>query len=235
MIDLTPLDVRKKRGDFKKSMRGYEPQEVDIFIDLVAERMEELVKETIWLRERAERLQAQVDAQSSRERAVQDALVTAQELREEMREQSRREAEVARREAEVEVRKVLAEADRRVEERRAALEELERKRARFLRAFRVLLERELDVVMVEEGRSPLDERPVELELSGGRSGPEEREGGGDGIGTQPAEPLGGSSPRSGEPKPGPASGPVSGKGPAAPGELWLSGRGDPEGASRPED
>jgi len=239
MIDLTPLDVRKKRGDFKKSMRGYEPQEVDIFIDLVAERMEELVKETIGLRERAERLQAQVDAQSSRERAIQDALVTAQELREEMREQSRREAEVARREAEVEVRKVLAEADRRVEERRAALEEMERKRARFLRAFRVLLERELDVVMVEEGRSPLDERPVELELSGGRSGPEEREGGGDGggdgIGTQPAEPRGGSSPRSGEPKPGPASGPVSGKGPAAPGEFWLSGRGDPEGASRLED
>ena len=239
MIDLTPLDVRKKRGDFKKSMRGYEPQEVDTFLDLVAERMEELVKETIGLRERAERLQAQVDAQSSRERAVQDALVTAQELREEMREQSRREAEVARREAEVEVRKVLAEADRRVEERRAALEELERKRARFLRVFRVLLERELDVVMVEEGRSPLDERPVELELSGGRSGPEEREGGGDGggdgIGTQPAELRGGSSPRSGEPTPGPASGPVSGKGPAAPGELWLSGRGDPEGASRPED
>jgi len=235
MIDLTPLDVRKKRGDFKKSMRGYEPQEVDIFIDLVAERMEELVKKTIGLRERAEQLQAQVDAQSSRERAIQDALVTAQELREEMREQSRREAEVALREAEVEVRKVLAEADRRVEEQRAALEELERKRARFLRAFRVLLEHELDVVMVEEGRSPLDERPVELELSGGRSGPEEREGGGDGggdgIGTQPAEPRGRSSPRSGEPKPGPASG----KGPAAPGELWLSGRGDPEGASRPED
>ena len=235
MIDLTPLDVRKKCGDFKKSMRGYEPQEVDTFLDIVAERMEELVKETIGLRERAERLQAQVDAQSSRERAVQDALVTAQELREEMREQSRREAEVARREAEVEVRKVLAEADRRVEERRAALEELERKRARFLRAFRVLLERELDVVMVEEGRSPLDERPVELELSGGRSGPEEREGGGDGIGTQPAELRGGSSPRSGEPKPGPESGPVSGKGPAAPGVLWLSGRGDSEGASRPED
>jgi len=168
MIDLTPLDVRKKRGDFKKSMRGYDPQEVDVFLDLVAERMEELVKETIGLRERSERLQIQVDAQSGRERAVQEALVTAQSLREEMREQSRREAELARREAEVEARKLLSDADRRLDERRSALEELERKRARFLRAFRSLLERELDMVVVEEGRSPLDDNTVELELSGGR-------------------------------------------------------------------
>ena len=32
MIDLTPLDVRKKRGDFRKMLRGYDPQEVDSFL-----------------------------------------------------------------------------------------------------------------------------------------------------------------------------------------------------------
>ena len=170
MIDLTPLDVRKKRGDFRKSMRGYDPQEVDTFLDLVAMRMEELVKDTIGLRERAELLQVQVDTQSSRERAVQEALVTAQAVREDMREQSRREAGLALREAEVEAGKVISDADRVLEERRVALEEVERKRVRFLRAFRALLERELDVVVVEEGRSPLDDTAVELELSGGRRG-----------------------------------------------------------------
>ena len=44
MIDMTPLDVRNKRGDFKKIMRGYDPQEVDIFLELVAERLEALVQ-----------------------------------------------------------------------------------------------------------------------------------------------------------------------------------------------
>ncbi len=170
MIDLTPLDVRKKRGDFRKSMRGYDPQEVDTFLDLVAMRMEELVKDTIGLRERAELLQVQVDTQSSRERAVQEALVTAQAVREDMREQSRREADLALREAEVEAGKLITDADRVLEERRGALEEIERKRVRFLRAFRALLERELDVVVVEEGRSPLDDTAVELELSGERRG-----------------------------------------------------------------
>ncbi|MFH1765104.1 MAG: DivIVA domain-containing protein, partial [Gemmatimonadota bacterium] len=36
MIDLTPLDVRKKRGDFRRILRGYDPEEVDTFMDLVA-------------------------------------------------------------------------------------------------------------------------------------------------------------------------------------------------------
>ncbi|MSR22300.1 MAG: DivIVA domain-containing protein [Gemmatimonadetes bacterium] len=45
MIDLTPLDVRKKKGDFGKTMRGYDPREVDHFLELVTERMDELVKE----------------------------------------------------------------------------------------------------------------------------------------------------------------------------------------------
>jgi DivIVA domain-containing protein len=56
MIEITPLDVRRKRGDFRKAMRGYEPQEVDTFLDLVAERLEELVKETMMLRERTAQL-----------------------------------------------------------------------------------------------------------------------------------------------------------------------------------
>jgi len=221
MIDLTPLDVRKKRGDFKKSMRGYDTQEVDTFLDLVAERMEELVKEAIGLRERSERLQIQVDAQSGREKAVQDALVTAQTMREEMKEQSRREADLARREAEVEARKLLGDADRRLEERRAAVEDLERKRARFLRSFRSLLERELDMVVVEEGRSLLDDNAVDLELSGGRSGADDDNGAGAGEG--------------GEDDSGDARGRASGRsGTPKPGELWLSGLGEAPDGNRPE-
>ena len=81
MIDLTPLDVRNKRGDFKKLMRGYDPQEVDVFLEIAAERLEELVRENIVLRERSESLERQVGAQTGREQAIQEALVTAQELR----------------------------------------------------------------------------------------------------------------------------------------------------------
>ena len=180
MIDLTPLDVRNKRGDFKKLMRGYDPQEVDVFLELVAERLEMLVRENMLLRERTEALQQQVASWSGREKAVQEALVTAQELRSEMKTQAQRQADFVLTEAQSEARRHLAEveaeirqryreAERKLDQAQDALEEMERRRHRFLRAFRQLLEREMDVVEVEDGRAPLEERPIDLNLGGGRS------------------------------------------------------------------
>jgi len=96
MIDLTPLDVRKKIGDFRRMLRGYDPGEVDTFLKLVEDRLEALVMENLALTEKAQRLAAQLEALEGREKAVQEALVTAQKLREEVQEQSRREAESLR-------------------------------------------------------------------------------------------------------------------------------------------
>jgi cell division initiation protein len=202
-IDITPLDVRKKKGDFAKGMRGYAPAEVDNFLDLVAERMEEMTKELISLRERTALLQSQADAQTARERAVQEALVSAQSLRDDIREQARREADLLRREAEATAHRTLADAERGVLERRAVLEEIERKRARFLKSFRLLLERELDTVVVEEGRPTLDDNPVEMELGGQMDGHAR-------AAAPPAPPSG--------PLPG-----ASGAGAPAVQDLWLSG------------
>lgn len=165
MIDLTPLDVRKKRGDFGRAVRGYDREEVDHFLEMVAERLEALVKENMRLRERADRLQGQLAALEGRENAVHEALVTAQELREEMRQQARREAELLRREAEAEVDRALAEGERQVRSMQDTVEGLERARLRYLKAFRSLLERNLDALEVEEERSPLDDAPLEIEFS----------------------------------------------------------------------
>ena len=190
MIDLTPLDVRKKRGDFKKTLRGYDPLEVDGFLELVAERMEELVKANLTLEERAQRLGEQVVALGGRERAVNEALVTAQQLRDEIRDQAQRESEQIRREAEretaqlrkeaehdaehiekearLQAKELVADAERQLEERKAALAEIESQRVRFLDSYRHLLKRQMELVQVEESRSPLDEVAVELDLGGGR-------------------------------------------------------------------
>src|SRR5690606_17758021 len=92
MIDLTPLEVRKKKGDFKRAMRGYDTPLVDDFLDLVADRMEELVRENLSLTERTTRSEQQIAEYRERERALTEALVTAQEMREEVRRQATREA-----------------------------------------------------------------------------------------------------------------------------------------------
>ena len=169
MIDLTPLDVRKKRGDFGKGLRGYDPQEVDTFLELVAERMEVLVQENVAFRGRVGELEEKVVAQQGREQAIQDALVTAQELRQDVKKQARREASLLGREAQDKIDLMIGESEKLLSEHRAALQELERQRERFLKAFRSLLERELDTVEVEFGRPPLEDVTLDLGL-GRRSG-----------------------------------------------------------------
>ena len=178
MIDLTPLDVRNKRGDFQRSLRGYDPPEVDVFLELVADRLEALVRENLHMRERTQTLQQQVTSQLGREQAVRDALVTAQELRADIKAHSEREAGQVLKEAETEARRLVAEAEaealtkvrdaeRQIDGASDSLRELERRRTRFLQDFRHLLEREFEVVDVETGRTPLEERTIDLDL--GRS------------------------------------------------------------------
>src|SRR5690606_26636664 len=103
-------EVRKKKGDFKRAMRGYEPGLVDDFLDVVADRLEELVRDNLGHAEKLRQLEQQVSDYKERERALTDALVSAQELREEMRAQSTREAELARRGAEQDAERIRAAA-----------------------------------------------------------------------------------------------------------------------------
>jgi cell division initiation protein len=219
MIDLTPLDVRQKAGDFRKVLRGYQPEEVDEFLQLVANRFEELVRENITLRERAERLQEQVQAHAGRESAVQEALVMAQKLREDIKSQVEREVQLARQGAEAEIRSQMNEAKLRLGVLGQALTDLERRRLRFLKSFRQMLQRELEAVEIEEARTPQDEAPpVELEL-GARVARDAQRG--------PAEPPEGAVDiadlRPTEASPSPLHPPTEVGPPAERGEgLWLS-------------
>ena len=101
MIDITPIDIRKKKRDFPRSIRGYDQAEVDLFLDLVADRLEEVVGETMRLEERLGQVEAALREYTDREKSLTEALVAAQALREESRHQAGQEAELIRREAEL--------------------------------------------------------------------------------------------------------------------------------------
>lgn len=150
MIDLTPLDVRKKKGDFRRTVRGYDPELVDDFLDMVAERLEELVKQNVGLTERAEHLQEQVASYRERENALNEALVTAQQLRSEAQAQADKEVELIRREAQSKAEKIVEEGQRSYRELAREIEVLQARKRQFLRAFRTMLERYLGELSEEE-------------------------------------------------------------------------------------
>jgi DivIVA domain-containing protein len=154
MIDLTPLDVRKKRGDFRKVVRGYDPAAVDDFLETVAGRMEELVREQNALAARVDSMTDAIAAYRDRERAMNEALVSAQQLREDVREQAAREADLVLREARAESDRIVGEARRQATAAAEALRRLQGQRVRFLRLFRTLVERQLAEIESEEDRTP---------------------------------------------------------------------------------
>lgn len=153
MIDLTPLDVKKKKGDFRRSVRGYDPAAVDDFLDTVSARMEELVRENVMAAARLESMTESIGNYRERERAMNEALVSAQQLREEMREQAAREADLVLREARAEAERIVGEARRQATAAAEALKRIQGQRVRFLRLFRTLVERQLQEIENEEDRT----------------------------------------------------------------------------------
>jgi DivIVA domain-containing protein len=152
MMDLSPLDVRKKKEDFDKVLRGYDPSQVESFLDVAAERLEELVSERRRLRDRVSTLEDQLSDYRERERALNDALLSAQELREDARSQAEREVELRRQEAEARAEEILRDAREQAEEMRRDLERLRLKREQLLRSIRGTLRRFEDELEVEETR-----------------------------------------------------------------------------------
>lgn len=180
MIDLTPLDVRKKKGDFRRSVRGYDPELVDDFLDMVAERLEELVKQNVSLSERTEQLEEQVASYREREKALNEALVTAQQLRADAEDQAKREAEFVRRQAESEAEQIVEEGRRSLRDLQRDIETLVTRKRQYIRGFRSLLERHLSELEVEEGRLESDAEEladVTADVSGRGSPPETAEEG----------------------------------------------------------
>jgi cell division initiation protein len=153
MIDLTPLDVRKKKGDFRRVIRGYDPDSVDNFLDEVVARMEELVRENQGLAGKSSSMSEAIADYRDRERAMNEALVSAQQLREGMREQAQREADLVLREARAEGDRIISDAKRQVTFALEALRRVQGQRVRFLRLFRALVERQLSDIEQEEERT----------------------------------------------------------------------------------
>jgi DivIVA domain-containing protein len=173
MIDLTPLDVKKKKGDFRRAVRGYDIAAVDDFLDTVSARMEELVRENVMAGARLESMTESIGNYRERERAMNEALVSAQQLREEMREQAAREADLVLREARAEAERIVGEARRQATAAAEALKRIQGQRVRFLRLFRTLVERQLQEIESEEdrtaalGRGDADESTMASDGQGG--------------------------------------------------------------------
>src|SRR5919108_6251416 len=158
---LTPLDVRSQQ--FVRALRGYDRAQVDEFKLAVSEELDRLLRERAQNEERLRSAQEQLRAYRDRERAMNEALVAAQQLRVDSREQAEREAELVLREARAEAERILERARHDEATVRERADGAARQFTAYVASFRTLLERHLGEVdgLQQSSRTAASERPHE--------------------------------------------------------------------------
>lgn len=138
---LTPHDIRAQ--EFQAAMRGYNKVQVDEFKLRVSEEVERLLRERLQWEERLKNMQEQLRAFRDRERAMNEALVVAQQLRTDAKVQAEREAETIIREAKGQAMLVVSAAQQDEQGVRERYDSAQRQFAAYIANFRALLERQL--------------------------------------------------------------------------------------------
>jgi cell division initiation protein len=119
---ISPNDIRQQQFTVRV-FRGFDPQEVDAFLEDVADDYEALLKESQLLREQVAAQEERSRGVMDLERTLQDTLVTTQRLADDLKAAARREADeirgAARHEAELIVREAELRGEKATETARA--------------------------------------------------------------------------------------------------------------------
>ena len=137
---LSPLDIRQQQFTVRM-FRGFDPQEVDAFLEDVAEDYEAALRESALLKEQLSALEERGRGLGERERALHDTLLTTQRLAEDMKEAARREAQLLVREAELRGEKMLEEVRAEEARIRTDVKALRRTQRQLVEDLRSTLER----------------------------------------------------------------------------------------------
>ena len=165
-FQLSAHDVRHQ--EFQRALRGYDTVQVDDFKERIAQELDRLWRDRSQANDRLQSMIEQLKVFRDRERAMNDALVAAQQLRADVQAQADKEADLviqrARTQAELHLGEARLEAQRILdhatnEEQRlhSATDAIRRQFLGYVTNYRRVLEREMAEL---EALASADSRPV---------------------------------------------------------------------------
>ena len=140
MQNLTPLEIQKQT--FARKLKGFDPQEVRAYLQLIAEEIERLVTDVDRLARENAMLRDDLDDHNQRERILKDTLLSAQKVSEEVKSNARKEAELIVKDAELLSERLVSQAMSRVADLERTIQDLKVER----RGARNKLEATLDTI-----------------------------------------------------------------------------------------
>ncbi len=145
-MEITPNDIKGR--EFARAMRGFDPAEVNAFLEQVADEYAELIKERNEWQRQVKELEKELRGYRELDRKIRDSLVNAHDSAGTIREEAQKEAELIRREAEVKAEETVTTARGRLEGLKNDIEMLQLERNAFLKKFNRLLQSQQELLEV---------------------------------------------------------------------------------------
>ena len=169
-MPIRPIDIRRK--EFKSSFRGYDPNQVDDFLDAVADEFERTYTENQRMREEVSSLRDRLQQFEDLEGSIRAALVHAEQASDDLRRTATQEAEGIRQSAQREAdftimeaqsrsHQMLADSSARIERVQDSYTALQEAKLRFANDFRHILKTYTDVM---ENMEVASAREIETSL-----------------------------------------------------------------------
>ncbi len=137
-MKITPQDINNH--EFKRSIRGYDMDEVDAFLTQVAAELELLITENQELKDGVKAGDVDLEEYRKKNELLQKTLLAAQDVTEKIKTSSQQEMEEATRAARHEAGKIINQANEEVASMRAQIDDLKRQRDAFAIQFKALLD-----------------------------------------------------------------------------------------------
>jgi cell division initiation protein len=158
-MPLTPLDIHNK--EFSRRLRGYDEDEVNEFLDQVIKDYEALIRENKELQEQVAALQEKLAHFANIEETLSKTIIIAQEAADEVKGNSRKEAQLIIKEAEKNADRIINEALAKSRKIAMEVEELRKQASIYRTRFRTLLEAQIEMLK-DEGWDSLENINVNI-------------------------------------------------------------------------
>ena len=150
-MKISPIEIRQQ--EFTKKMRGYDPDEVQNFLESLAEELDKLNIENQSLKNEVESLTEQVNEFKKIEKNLQDTLLSAQESSAKSMEATKKQASLMIREAELKASQIIEKARESTNDIRNAVVNLREEKDLILAKLKAIVSSQANLLELKVERS----------------------------------------------------------------------------------
>ena len=159
---ITPNDIHNK--DFSTRFKGFDPEEVNDFLEEVKKELETLIRDNKDLEKRVKFNEEKVEYFNSIQETLNKSILVAQEAADRLRENARKDAEIIVFEAEKAAQAMLKEAAEKATEINRETDLIKKETRIFRQRLQILTQTQLDMIKNEEWDIVLN-TPTHIEVT----------------------------------------------------------------------